>query len=167
MNAQKPGDAGAENPLDVLGVDGTISDNDLRSRYMALVRLHPPERDPEGFRRIRAAYEAVRTRADRARWALRRFKVPPPVFRPGEGLPPGPMGISPGWWLLADPWSDLMQTDFTADCRDLDVLLPAGATGWGGGAGADEPSGAPRCGAASEQPATGQGTGTPVTPGGR
>jgi hypothetical protein len=52
-------------PLAVLGVAPDADDSVIRRAYLRLVRDHSPERDPEGFRRVRAAYEAVRSQQDR------------------------------------------------------------------------------------------------------
>src|SRR4051812_31387242 len=46
-------------PFSVLGVDETADDAEIRRRYLALVRDHPPDRAPERFRDYRAAYEAL------------------------------------------------------------------------------------------------------------
>ncbi|MEQ8787730.1 MAG: J domain-containing protein [Pirellulaceae bacterium] len=47
-------------PYKVLGL-GHDADSDLiRSRYLQLVREHPPEREPQRFGEIRAAYEQLR-----------------------------------------------------------------------------------------------------------
>jgi len=117
-----------ENPFVVLGVNErryTVDDEEIRRRYTMLVRENPPEKDREAFQRIRQAYEALRTARGRAVWALR-FPDPPPPFlsdiKSGEqskeqSSAPGPAGISARWWLAADPWSDLVKTDFAADCR--------------------------------------------------
>lgn len=53
-------------PFAVLGVTESADDGAIRRAYVRLVRQHPPERDPDGFRRVRAAYEAVRSGPDRA-----------------------------------------------------------------------------------------------------
>jgi curved DNA-binding protein CbpA len=47
-------------PYEVLGIPRTASAAALKQAYFALVRAHPPERAPEMFKRIRAAYERVR-----------------------------------------------------------------------------------------------------------
>ena len=48
-------------PYDVLGLERSADAEAIRKAYFALVREHPPERDPEAFKRIRAAYERIRT----------------------------------------------------------------------------------------------------------
>ncbi len=46
-------------PFTVLGVTEDADDAEIRRRYLALVREFPPDRAPERFQELRAAYEAV------------------------------------------------------------------------------------------------------------
>ena len=62
-------------PFAVLGIEETADDEEVRAAYLAEVRRSPPDRDPEGFRRIREAYEAVRD--EERRLALRLFGPAP------------------------------------------------------------------------------------------
>lgn len=55
-----------DNPYKVLGVDRNAAEAEIKQAYFKLVREHSPERDPEGFKRIRAAYEKLRAGGDRA-----------------------------------------------------------------------------------------------------
>jgi curved DNA-binding protein CbpA len=52
-------------PYEVLGIARTASAAALKQAYFALVRAHPPERDPERFKQVRAAYERLRDPAAR------------------------------------------------------------------------------------------------------
>ena len=47
------------NPFAVLGVPPTASDDDVRARYLELVRQYSPESDPEKFQQIHRAYQAA------------------------------------------------------------------------------------------------------------
>lgn len=47
-------------PHDVLGLTPDASEADIRRRYLELVREFPPDRAPERFAAIHAAYEALR-----------------------------------------------------------------------------------------------------------
>ena len=58
--------AAAESPYQILGVDRDATEAQVKAAYFAKVRQHPPERDPEGFKRIRAAYEQLKASKDRA-----------------------------------------------------------------------------------------------------
>src|SRR6202171_3391534 len=47
-------------PFTVLGVGEDAGDDQIKQRYLALVRAFPPDREPERFQAYRAAYEALR-----------------------------------------------------------------------------------------------------------
>ncbi len=47
-------------PYAVLGLQRTATAAEIKQAYFAQVRNHPPERDPQTFKRIRAAYERLR-----------------------------------------------------------------------------------------------------------
>lgn len=53
-------------PYAILGLDQAASAADIKKAYFAQVRAHPPEREPDMFKRIRAAYERLREPASRA-----------------------------------------------------------------------------------------------------
>ena len=48
-------------PYAELGLAETATEADIKQAYFAQVRAHPPETDSQGFKRIRAAYERLRT----------------------------------------------------------------------------------------------------------
>ena len=66
-------------PYVVLGAPSGSSPETLRACYLERVREHPPERDPDGFRRIRAAYDVL---AEPTRIVARRFGRIPPLPDP-------------------------------------------------------------------------------------
>jgi len=47
-------------PYEVLGVERCAEEGTIRRRYLELVRLHSPERDPQRFAEIREAYDHLR-----------------------------------------------------------------------------------------------------------
>jgi curved DNA-binding protein CbpA len=55
----------ATDPFSVLGLDENVGDDEIKSRYLALVREFPPDLEPERFQKIRAAFEALRTERER------------------------------------------------------------------------------------------------------
>ena len=87
------------NPFAVLGLDESADDAAVRAAYLAAVRRSPPDRDPEGFRRIRAAYEALRDKERRL--ALRLFGPPPLEHLEGllDAVPEERRHVGPGPWL--------------------------------------------------------------------
>lgn len=47
-------------PFAILGLPREAGEAEVRARYLELVKKYPPERDPDKFREIRAAYEAAK-----------------------------------------------------------------------------------------------------------
>ncbi len=47
-------------PYSELGIARTATPAEIKQAYFALVRAYPPEREPQTFKRIRAAYEQLR-----------------------------------------------------------------------------------------------------------
>lgn len=50
----------SDEAFSVLGVEAPTSAEAIRRAYLRLVRKHSPERDPEGFQRVREAYDLLR-----------------------------------------------------------------------------------------------------------
>lgn len=68
------------NPYSVLGVDPDATGAQMRIAYHRKLREHPPERDQEGFKRIRHAYETLRSPRKRAELALLELRHGPAEF---------------------------------------------------------------------------------------
>jgi curved DNA-binding protein CbpA len=68
-----PGLETIEDPYAVLGIERGAGAEDVRRAYFRLVRVHTPEAHPEEFKRVRAAYEALRSPLRRAELALLAF----------------------------------------------------------------------------------------------
>ena len=49
----------SEHPFAVLGLAPAADAAQVKRAWFALLAKHPPHSDPQGFRRLRAAYEAV------------------------------------------------------------------------------------------------------------
>ena len=49
-----------DDPYEVLGLTANADEAAIRQAYLDLVRKFPPDRDPEQFARVRAAYDALR-----------------------------------------------------------------------------------------------------------
>ena len=47
------------NAYETLGVDADASQEDVRSAYLKLVRQYPPDRHPDQFQKIHAAYQLL------------------------------------------------------------------------------------------------------------
>ena len=59
------GEPMTSDPFAILGVDENAGDDDIKRRYLALVRSFPPDREPERFQTYRAAFEALHTERER------------------------------------------------------------------------------------------------------
>jgi curved DNA-binding protein CbpA len=60
----------------VLGIDPSADAATIRKRYLELVRQHAPEKDPERFAQIKAAYDEL---SDPVTFAAQRlFELQPP-----------------------------------------------------------------------------------------
>ena len=83
----------------VLGLEESADDAAVRTAYLQALRTSPPDRDPEGFRRIRAAYEALRD--VESRLDLRLFGPAPldDLEALLEAFPEERRHVGPGPWL--------------------------------------------------------------------
>lgn len=63
-------------PFDILGVEEDATDEVIKKAYLRKVRQYPPERAPEQFQNIRAAFEAIQTQHQRLKYQL--FHHEPP-----------------------------------------------------------------------------------------
>lgn len=79
-------------PYETLGVESEATSAQARAAYLQKVREHPPERDPEGFKRIREAYELLRSPRKRAEMTLLQLRSGPAEFDLGRlhDAPPPP-----------------------------------------------------------------------------
>lgn len=68
-----PEETTPRSPYAILGVDQRARAEEVRRAYFRLVRQYPPETHPEEFKRIRAAYETLRSPMRRAELALESF----------------------------------------------------------------------------------------------
>jgi hypothetical protein len=108
-------------PYQVLGVPRTASPDDIKKAYFASVRDYPPEREPELFKRIRAAYDMLRTPEAKAASDL--FMLHPPVpYEPYKRPPAFNLDCqAEDWLVLALAFSDLGHSDVRSDFREPDL----------------------------------------------
>jgi hypothetical protein len=57
-------------PREVLGVNQDAGEEEIRAAYVRKVKVHPPDRSPEEFERIRDAYDSLRDPRRRMRERL-------------------------------------------------------------------------------------------------
>ncbi|MDM8560333.1 J domain-containing protein [Candidatus Parabeggiatoa sp. HSG14] len=63
-------------PFDILGIAENATDEEIKKAYLQKIRQNPPERAPEQFKTIRAAFEAISDRSQRLKYQL--FHHEPP-----------------------------------------------------------------------------------------
>jgi curved DNA-binding protein CbpA len=68
-----------ENPYGVLELDRAATLDEIKQAYFTQVRQHPPEREPEAFKRIRAAYDQLKTPEKRVEADMRLLEDWPPA----------------------------------------------------------------------------------------
>ncbi len=71
---------GLDEALRLLGIEHGASRDRVRRAYMRKLREHPPERDPDGFQRLRSAYElAMMVVGDEPATGPEQIVVPTPI----------------------------------------------------------------------------------------
>lgn len=112
---------GVTDPYAVLGLSQSADQAEVRAAYFALVRQHSPEQDPETFKRIRSAYDKLRTAKRRAETDLFMLQPPPP-WRPPRRQPKVNTAVSREEVLaVARARSDLERDDFSDDFRPVEI----------------------------------------------
>jgi curved DNA-binding protein CbpA len=111
----------SEDPFVVLGVDDRATADEVRRAYFRLVRVYSPEAHPEDFKRIRAAYEALRSPLRRAETALTAFDdscsdIDLDLVAPmGEGV----VNLAAVWLAVELSASDFTRAEFADDLTPL------------------------------------------------
>lgn len=59
-----------KNPFRVLDLPEDCDDQMVKSAYLQMVKLYPPEQHPARFQESRAAFEAIKTQRDRVAFHL-------------------------------------------------------------------------------------------------
>jgi curved DNA-binding protein CbpA len=107
-----------ENPYVVLGLDRTATLDEIKQAYFLQVRQHPPEREPEAFKRIRAAYDQLKTPEKRVEADMRVLEDLPPTK--AVRLPELDLTIQVEDVLsLFKVSTDLTRTNFREDFREV------------------------------------------------
>ena len=107
-----------ENPYVVLGIPKSASPDEVKKAYFGLIREHPPEKDPQGFKRIRIAYDSLRDAGKRSQTDLFLFNDPYGEFnirQEGRQKYERDIHVKTLLYLI----SDLGRTDFSADFNEI------------------------------------------------
>jgi len=118
--------APVDDPWAMLGLRVGAGEAEIRGAYREALRAHPPEADAEGFKRLRAAYEALRDPERRGQLVIRNALLLPDLpavearalcARPVE--PPTPAELLADLRALLLAGGELARTDFSADLRPV------------------------------------------------
>jgi len=112
-------------PYQVLGVSPQATEAEIKKAYFRKVREHPPERDPEAFKRIRTAYEMLKDPQKRALVQLMAVQPPPPLPR-RRGQKPDLSFHPEDVIRVLKAASDLERTDFSADFQPINLRPETG-----------------------------------------
>lgn len=63
----------SDDPYAVLRLDRSANADDVRRAYLRLIRVHTPESNPDQFKRVRSAYETLRSPLRRSELAVQAF----------------------------------------------------------------------------------------------
>jgi curved DNA-binding protein CbpA len=117
----------SDDPYAVLGLDHRANADDVRRAYLRLIRVHTPESNPEQFKRVRAAYETLRSPLRRAELAVQAFDetVSEPDLDLVAALGDEPFDVVALLLALELGASDIAATDFAHDLtpiREADLV---------------------------------------------
>jgi curved DNA-binding protein CbpA len=117
----------SDDPYAVLGVDRRANADDVRRAYLRLVRVHTPESNPEQFKRVRTAYDTLRSPLRRAELAVQAFDetVSEPDLDLVAALGDDELDVVALLLAAEVSGSDVAATDFAHDMtpiREADLL---------------------------------------------
>lgn len=119
------GAAPAKNPYEILGISREASPGEIRKAYLKKLRLSPPERDPEGFKAVKHAYNLLQDAVQRKALDLKLFKK-----ESGIEIKPGPAPDLMNFFTLRLllfflASSDFYTRDFSRDFHDITEEIKA------------------------------------------
>ncbi len=91
MNTRNQSESPAD-PLRILGLSMNATPEEIRARYLELIKQFPPEREPKRFQEIQAAFQSAKDPLSLARTLLEAPSADPPnwneVIEKEESNPP-------------------------------------------------------------------------------
>jgi len=109
-------------PYKILEVPQDASLGEIKKSYFRLIKHHPPEREPEKFKELRAAYEKLKNVLTRVETDILLFKEPESDF---EGPPSKYQSFRSEitqddiYEMICALYSDFCKTNFNDDYSDV------------------------------------------------
>lgn len=114
-------DLNSNDPYAVLAIPRTASEQEAKRAYFKLVRQFSPEEHPDAFKKIRAAYEKLKTAEAKAETDLFLFQ-PPAAWSPRKKRGKYQLTLEPTeLFLYLESFSDLQETNFDSDFRPINL----------------------------------------------
>ncbi len=115
-NTPQP-DLNSNDPYAVLGLSQGATQRQAKRAYFTLVRAYPPEAEPDAFKKIRAAYEKLRTADVKAETDLFLFQRPDEWTARKRRKKLDLSFDAADVIAYLQQQGDLGRTDFSEDCR--------------------------------------------------
>lgn len=112
-------DLESNDPYAVLGLERGATHREVKRAYFRLVREYPPETEPEAFKRLRGAYEKLRTADTKAETDLFLFRPPYPWGARKRRRHLDLEVHAEDAWRLLEHHGDLGRTEFPEDFRSV------------------------------------------------
>lgn len=108
-------------PYAVLGIERKATAGEIKAAYFSMVRAHPPEREPDRFKQVRAAYERLRDPERRVESDMLLLVEWPPPARPRRQARLDLSVHREDVITAARGFTDLERTDWREYDRKVDV----------------------------------------------
>ncbi len=105
-------------PYQILNIPRNATQNEIKKAYFKLLKKHPPEKEPEKFKTIRAAYDSLRTASKKAETDVFIFKEPEEDFENPDEMKQAyitDIHSEDILEVLVELFTDLQKTDFVSD----------------------------------------------------
>ena len=108
-----------KNPFDILGLQESASQGDVKKAYFDLVKQFSPEKHGEKFKEIREAYDLLKDASKRLEVEVFQFTKPPDTIKQEGDISPVEITKQAFYLWFQQEETDLERTNFTGDFQDV------------------------------------------------